>query len=430
MIDTINPMSLDLTKNLHGHVRVELRDRWTGRVVDSREKDNLVTNAVQKLMLTAMWSNAGGSKDWIPLYSRPLGGLFLFDGTLTESADNISFPPSAKLVAYAGQIGNTSEAIGGSFNGEESVPTANGFTTVWDFATSQANGTIASLARSSYAFSVFPAGILTGNELYSFVSGDLLPTGFAVSNFTYLGYDDTNKYIYFTLNSTVSVGGVSYSSATIYRAKANLSALGVFFGFADTSTWEVVKTLTSSDGSTNARWYTYDQYAQNFVWKSGQTLHIVALDGTHTTKTLSGSTDPYKLAVTENYYWTTNTAGDTVYRYDKTNTANVQAITANCTYLAPGDNDIMFGWNSAIVSIIYPDKSVVNKSKVTTTGFPALSFRKIGPFYSWSSGVGSSTAAHQLYPTSHYLGTIANLDNPVTKASSQTMKVTYTLTEA
>lgn len=430
MIDTINPMSLNLTKKLHGHVRVELRDRWTGRVVDSQEKNNLVTNAVQKLMLTAMWSNAGGSKDWIPLYSRPLGGLFLFDGTLTESADNISFPPSAKLVGYAGQIGNTSEAIGGSLNGEESVQTASGYTTVWDFATSQANGTIASLARSSYAFTVFPAGIIAGSEIYSFMSGDLLPTGFAATNFSYLGYDDTNKYIYFALNSTTSVGGVSYSSATIYRTKANLSALGVFFGFADPSAWEVVKTLTSSDGSANARWYTYDQYAQNFVWKNGQTLHIVALDGTHTTKTLSGSTDPYKIAVTENYYWATNPAGNILYRYDKTNTANVQSIDTNCVYLAPSDNDMMFAWDASIASIIYPDKSVIKKSKVTTTPFPSTSFRKIGPFYSWSAGVGSSTAAHQLYPTSHYLGTIANLDNPVTKTSSQTMKVTYTLTEA
>ena len=59
--DTLNPMELDLTRNLHGHVRVELRDRWTGRIVDSQEKDNLVTDAVQNMMLTSLWLGSGGA---------------------------------------------------------------------------------------------------------------------------------------------------------------------------------------------------------------------------------------------------------------------------------------------------------------------------------------------------------------------------------
>ena len=203
MEDILKPMSLDITKNLHGHVRVETRSRWTGRVVDSQEKDNLVTNAVQQMLMTAMWGSA--TYTCIPLYSTLLGGIMLFDNTLTESASNISFPSSAKLVGYAGQNANSSNPLGGSYNSAESTKTSNGFTTVWDFLTSQANGTIASLARTSM-------GVAYGAPYYFNASFDLRPGGFGTSNYLfYLGYDETNKYVFVALGANTTYDGVSYS---------------------------------------------------------------------------------------------------------------------------------------------------------------------------------------------------------------------------
>lgn len=418
--DKIRPMEFNLAKNLHGHVRVETRDRWTGRVVDSQEKDNLVTNAVQKMLLTTAFSQYGMAANWTPIYAKILGGVFLFDGALTESADNIKFPSNVKLVAYAGQVSNTDEAIGGSLNGEESVPTANGFTTVWDFATSQANGTIASLARTSYAFNISPA---FSSAVFNYGLGTSAPNGYTY----YLGYDDTNKCIYFATGSS-SVASLS----TIYKHKQDFSKIRLYNQMPPASEWEAFKVVAASDGSNQARYWTYDAYSNNFVYPTaGATIHILDINGSHSTISPSGTSGQI-FAVTENYYWRTPGNG-TLYRIEKANPANVQSIAITVNNLAPGDNDIVFGMTAGsglITYIIYPDGTIKEKKNLYS-GFNSSSYRRFGPFYAQSQTGGSgASGANSLLACSNYLGTIANLDSPVTKSSSQTMKITYTLTEA
>lgn len=425
--DTINPMGLDLSKNLHGHVRVELRDRWTGRVVDSQEKDNLVTNAVRDMLLTTAWTSAGMAGSWTPLYAKALGGVFLFDGTLTESADNISFPASPKLIAYAGQGGNTSEAIGGSYNGSESVKTSNGFTTVWDFATSQANGTIAALARTSYAFTRSPA--YNPNNNFDYAVG----SGVSFSYVYYLGYDSTNHYLYIATGTGSAVAGGNPSVSAIYRVKQDFSKIRLNNQAPPFTEWELFKTLSSSDGSNQARYWTYDAYANNLVYAyNAATIHIIAADGTHSTKTATGTSSTYALAITENYYWRTSGNG-TIWRIEKANPANIQSIALTATALFPMENDVICAGNSSNgteTNIVYPDGTIITKVN-TGAAIAWTMLRRSGPFYSAAqlAGTGASNA-NFLWPNSHYLGTIANLDNPVTKSSSQTMKITYTLTEA
>lgn len=424
MIDTINPMGFDITKNLHGHVRVETRDRWTGRVVDSQEKENLVTNAVQELVMAQAWmrSSASGnpmSIDMLPLHSKALGGLLLFDGTLTASASNTAFPSSVKLIGCAGQTSDNANAIKGSLNTQESVYTSTGFSTVWDFATSQANGTIASLARTSYNFVASALTQCEGAFNYSSDSSTI------PSSTSYLGYDDTNNYLYLGLTSATTIGNVTYPTSNIYRVKANFSNVGLITSYLlPASKWTLVKTLTSSDGSANATDFTYDKYDNNFVYATGTTIHIVAMDGTHTTKTATG-TDGV-IYVSENYYW--RFTQNNTYCIQKSNTANVQSFNVGkyqgMLLTTDGDAAIPCGgpYNlAASFNILYPDGTVIDIPEASTY---------------WGSS-GHAVGVGQLYAKtmalrnpSFYLGTIANLDSPVTKTSSQTMKITYTLTEA
>lgn len=420
--DTINPMSFDITKVLHGHVRVETRDRWTGRVVDSQEKDNIVTNAVQKMLMTLTWASQTSSSPasiWMPLFTKILGGIFLFDGTLVESVENITFPASPKVVAYASTLtADSSNANQGSPNAIESTLTSNGYTNVWDFGTSQANGTIASLARSSGYFN--STGCATTLGIFDMRVGGLGAT----TPMTYLGYDDANEYVYFALNNT--------STATIYRARCNLSKFDLSWMLLPTlNSCEEVLTLTSSSGSTTARYFAYDKYSNNFVYGYNQTtVHIVELDGTHRTITTPGATSNSAFLITENYYW--RVTSGTVYRVSKANPSDVTSFTVPTTtaYFMPGDNDLLYyAENSTNIRIYYPDGTYISWALHGNTS--EQQNRAVGPFYAYGQTAGSANGnAPRLGATNMYLGTIANLDNPVTKTSSQTMKITYTLTEA
>ena len=418
MIDTLKPMGLDFSKDLHGHVRVELRDRWTGRVVDSREKDNLVTDAVQKIYMLSRWASTPTTIN-SPLYQKLLGGLMLFNGTLTEAASNIYLPSDAKLVGFAGQTANADSTVIVSYNSAESVYTSNSFTTVWDFLTSQANGTIAALSRTSYNLVTSPWG--------SFIA---TPTNGAVDVpvTDSMGYDATNHYLYACLLNNATINGVSYSTSTIYRIKINLFSVGLTDLIPPIYRWTAVKTLTSSDGSADANDFKYDKYDNNFVYSNGTTLHIVAIDGTHSTKTIAGVSGN-NLAVTENYYWKWD--GSTAWRIQKSNVANVKEFSYSGTVTIQAcENDIAFvmvaGSGVSTIIFLYPDETAVTLG--TYGNMLPYDTRQLDLIMARTYFNSGYRMDWNVIP--YYLGTIANLNSPVTKTSSQTMKITYTLTEA
>lgn len=425
MIDTINPMNFDITKNLHGHVRVETKDRWTGRVVESQEKDNLVTDALSKIIYAQIWMN-GYAASWLtPLYTNALGGIVLYGNTLTESASNIWMPSDQKPIAIAGQDSNTSDIDAGSFNSSESVATSNGYTSVWDFTTSQANGTISALSRVHRHFRESPMWLIApSNPNIPTVSFNE-PTAGKITPY-YLGYDKTNKYLYFTPVSNQTISGVTYSTNSIYRTKADFSKLSLVGTGPFPEKTTLVKTLTSSDGTTTAYNYLYDKYNNNFVYINGTTAHFIAIDGTHTTATFSNTGAGSYFTATENYYW--KVINGTAYRISKTNYSNITqySLDSSAYCLAPFENDCVAAFSApAKCFILYPDgtfetKDGLNGGYSWTLGSP----RQIDYLFA------AQNNSSNLFVNSRYLGTIANLDSPVTKTSSQTMKITYTLTEA
>ncbi len=127
---------------LKGHTKVELFDALTGKKQEEVEKDNLVTNAVQYALAFIGRAEKSPDEVLIPLAKKGLGGILLFDGTLEEDVNNTAFPASVHLVGYSDRTTNSDIAMRGSFNSLESHRTATGYVSVWDFSTSQANGTI------------------------------------------------------------------------------------------------------------------------------------------------------------------------------------------------------------------------------------------------------------------------------------------------
>lgn len=122
------------------NVQVDLHNHKTG-LRDRIEGDNMITNAMNYVIPNLIGAGISAS-EIMPLCQRVLGGIMLFDGKLTEDKNNIFFPSEAHLVASAGRDTNTEYADRGSLNYAESYETDTGFQSVWDFSTSQANGTI------------------------------------------------------------------------------------------------------------------------------------------------------------------------------------------------------------------------------------------------------------------------------------------------
>ena len=448
MNDIIMPSGFDLTKNLHGHVRVETRSRWTGKVIDSQEKENLVTNAVAKIYKAArlegksMWG-------WLtPIYAKALGGLLLFDNTLTESADNIKFPGVSKLVGFAGQDADTTHAMAGSYNASESTVLSNGFTTVWDFLTSQANGTISALARTSYYFA--KAGISGAENPSPFYTSNLGPYTWG-SPLQVLGYDATNKLIYLALSSQQTYNGVTYPTNKIYKTHCDFETQPLLnmYLVSNPDKWTEVTTVSSStDGTNNAYQFTYDPYSDNFYYGVSTTtrkIYIISTSGTRSSITVPANISSYyALVATENYYWYIGSSS-TIYQIKKSNPSDSNSVVPSFSpsrIVALADDCVWIGGSNSSYqrALIYADLTVlVVELSANITAYEILTPTNssnngrppmlLGDYFGVCHANQSGTAA-QPFPITSYLGTIANLDSPVTKTSSQTMKITYTLTEA
>ena len=132
---------------LKGHVQIDLHNHKTG-LTERIEQDNLITNAVEKLVNASVGRNKTAST-FLPLSTKTLGGVMLFEDPLTESVNNTIFPYSNKLIGYAGRTANNSSRQMGSLNAIETGPIENGYSNVWEFSSSQANGTISSMALTN-----------------------------------------------------------------------------------------------------------------------------------------------------------------------------------------------------------------------------------------------------------------------------------------
>ena len=129
---------------LKGHSKIELFDAKSRKRVHVQEKDNMVTNALSKVYSCGI---DGFSYLPFPMVGNTLGGILLFPNTLTEDANNIYAPSTNYPVGYASNDVNSGANIyRGSMNQTESGVIDNGYKFVWDFSTSQANGTISALS--------------------------------------------------------------------------------------------------------------------------------------------------------------------------------------------------------------------------------------------------------------------------------------------
>lgn len=140
-----------------GKSMIELRNAETGEVEQRVEDENMVTNAAYNLVNGGSYFNQissnflNGSVLFNRLLDNAFGGLLLFEKAIPEDVNNIFPQRKNKFVGCAGTEYNGTDIFRGNLNVTESTEINSGYRYVWDFPTDKANGTIRSVCLTSKA---------------------------------------------------------------------------------------------------------------------------------------------------------------------------------------------------------------------------------------------------------------------------------------
>lgn len=466
---------------IRGLLTVELFDAKTKDLVQKVEKENLVTNAIKNMLQAYAATNQ--IDNVMPLATAGLGGLMLFDGVLDADADNILFPGDAHLIGYAMQDVNTSNTMRGSKNDAESsiqIGDNGRSRTVWDFGTSQANGTIRSVALTKNANPFRP---LSNSVVASacYYTGD---TRSSYRNNAVLAYEDGYAYIVNSISSsstrTGTTGDYTYTRTyTMTIRKTYCPMRDYKVGDRPTSsfetpnevhqtvTWEQVTYNTDPAlNDTSAVCVDFeDDGSAYIIWSPGNAtgngeLYVTKITRDDLTWTASDTeiltfeaahflNDYHKIV--DGYYMVVSYDRHSVYKIDISNLFDISEITLpenyyfndNHFWRTPAKNGMLFftayidrtvGTQTTRYfrnAILYPDGTTVLNGAETTDYIMDHMSLPLADGYGWGGVPGNNNNQYvrgRFF--SNYLGTIANLSAPVVKNPSQTLKITYQLIDA
>lgn len=463
---------------LKGKTKIELFNAETGQREASFEETNLVTNAVRDLLAFMNRIDRAPSNNVFPIATNALGGIMLFDHELEEDPDKYAFPSEARLVGYSNRGVNTSDPKRGSLNSLETGRIDNGYVSVWDFGTSQANGEIAAVClTSAYA---------GANPYMNFINNDFH------ADLDYYG-DHANKYNY---HPVMIRDGYMYSirGSQIYKMPYHpqkIDSVHDSTGFGgmlpesvcDISSIKFRNMTACVDGDDGYLYFIhfhhedydvyhgYPQYYTNYYYENAHnnvtTLSVYTVHYGDDSWEVSGERvielPNANLANLNNWGCMAASQGYLFWRgYDNTciyiinlhNFADVKRIPVGDegeTQIRIGDtlrpwlagDGIAFSYVYRVgttdytrVGFMFSDGSI-SVSKATgnfTCNNNNMSFcdgiTMIVPncAYYYSSDIGYGYV-EGIYLMAAYLGTINNLSSHITKNASQTMKITYTLTD-
>lgn len=451
---------------IKGHVQVDLHNHKTG-LRDRIEGDNMITNAMNYVIPNLIGAGISAS-EIMPLCQRVLGGIMLFDGKLTEDKNNIFFPSEAHLVASAGRNINTEYADRGSLNYAESYETDTGFQSVWDFSTSQANGTIGSLAltmaENQYNYSdpyniTWQSGsihnALNKNNSDRF---DLYP----------LCYDSVRGYLYYydSTNSKLTTRYDSSERVTYYKMTFCVMKQYIpsrVYGLSDSVNLRNVaeKVAEFSIERKNSINYSYlnpgyDGYAYIIApmnetaeyWRVKTSDYDFELSDMKSIN-LKGcklKREWGKAVIVKGYAFFAAEDLKSIYIVNLANPADIQQAiiqsdaTINTDVIALNNGGIKFGVKLSdgryCGAFGYPDGNIVLQGRKEKSEFkghasrPTLITDNLMAYGDNGYDTSNSYCSSYGRQVSNYLGSIFNLPQPIVKTAATSMKITYTLTNA
>lgn len=416
---------------LQGSAKIELFEG--SKKVHEQHDKNMFTNALSRIFAppkefachSDMYSVI--SSEFMPIATKALGGVLLFDDTIMEDADMVLPPASVNCVGFAGGEYGGSSAYRGNYNTTESGAIANGYRNVWDFATDKANGTIKCLSLTH---------VNGGNRGWADTAFNSL--GCAVSLGAHGGYS-----AYYSSNSgsglailyDTAVDGrtvIGQSQNKLYRQrylntnKITLTAAARVQMIPDTKPSETLATLNSS-----ARCYAYDgQIHQIYPTSTTAFKHdIWSFSGTLiqskavTVDTAISSNDSHNGCFDGTYYYLYSGSVYARFTVSGAYVEDITGLSGNVVWHVDKKSKRVFANSGMIVGNAYISSSGSNTApyKAYTDGLAQM------PLY--VGGSGGANYSNYLCVQENYLATINNLSTPITKTSAQSMKITYEVTQ-
>lgn len=469
-----NPTGGAKLPRLHGHAVLTLNDAQTGREIKRIEKDNMITNAVGNIFA----ENLLGSINYTDLtpVRNMFGGIMLFYDALTEQADTTQVPNplTNPLIAYAGQTahatanpmrGNPNNASGGS------GPTLDGkgYKFVWDWANNQGNGTISAAALT---YKDFGDICLTPNPK---VSGEYLTLktcnkSVVLASGTRSERGDFADYLHGLICVTDNgATGFTYDFNSKVLTKVELYYKGQGVNNAISGA-KAVSDYTTTVTPTQYGGITWDRdtglfYIIDFPTTSQCAITEIDFENeTETTKTFSGTfnriTPPTgvldaafinKFAKSGNYFFVYTGSG--MARLDWSNPSDVEPVdftnfdgvfspsVVDFGQVSLGESVVMgagfvvYGLNAYAIDTQTLDTTQVGGTDISFAGSYILRHALTDDpevNVSWVWVLGNNTSRNYTFYAGlvyiPYLATVQNLEDVVTKDSTMTMKVVYTIT--
>lgn len=462
---------------LKGHAVIELKDVVTGEV-ETYEDDNMITNAISDMLsknIEAMFYNTNGSSsEWkaniFPICPNAIGGILLFSEALEEDAGKYYAPSANPCVGYASNnVNSTADVMRGSLNLTESVKIDRGYKFVWDFATSQGNGTISAVALTNKWGGIGYFGDAYNNTSKTWTLKNCSTTAGAYIRTLYVYAVEIN----FDENYFWCIGMNSKSEIVIRKIRKCFTSVGLNFSLledGDELLEEVKLTPTTfvlPNASNNYAPYTMhdgkDGYWYGFMNNSNSSgnasmkwIKIKKSDysfseGTWTFEnarfqqngySYNFDTGPYiyRYSVMLNgYLYVMHYSKTGLYKINVNNSADITWIPFGFTSNFTGSSTSYqngyismwtFGdWVCGSDFRVNTNDEVVQMANISQFYYTTTPLFQYGPYLFSFGSYDSDRARKNIWMLTPYLASINNLSTSVIKTADKTMKITYTITE-
>ena len=462
---------------MKGITEIELTDVRTGQV-EKHTETNLVTNAIAHFfshniegMLFTINGNTNDLNDnMLPLCPNSIGGILLFSDTIEEDPNKYYVPSANPCVGYASNnVNGTTNIMRGSMNLTETKKLDNGYKFVWDFTTSQANGTISCVALThKWAGLAYMGDTYNGNNFVWVMrsrngesSGQartayinaveidpennfLWTIGLNTSNeiiiqkirmsFTSVGLNDTMLGSNYDVLSEVKLNPTSFVMADPKRNEGNYDFFdgkdGYWYGFMHeqnrdgNAVFNKIK-INKADYS----------FTEETMIVNGARTHAV---GYHSGYNVNPSRDVHSVLL-NGFLYIVSYDNTKVYKINIDNPADVKEIplgftsnyTCNDDYYRSGSISLanIGDWIIGSDFLINTEDRVFKKANNAPWTYTSTPLFPYGPYLFSFGGYYANATRQNLFLATPYLATINNLETSVIKTADKTMKITYTIQE-
>jgi len=448
---------------LKGTVEIKLHNPTTGKT-EIHKGENMITNAVYDIF-AANYCGTMNYANLLPVATKMFGGILCFNTDLDTSSANAAtdyYIPDGSvnnIIAHAGQTTLTDQADdltrGNPLSSSMSLEDGSA-TLAWEWGVTAGNGTFKSLALTHTDTGSYGVGVNGTAYKNSFTT---VTTGSVLAIDRPIHFVDADGYAY---NFSVSGKTITFNKYPIARTAAGvIETLGPQADFVETFT---VTTNNSTGTSFQAMPGFYFDINANKLWlfivstNDANTLNIEEINmstkaATHHSITNSdisffnyadeGRANGFAVEVYDGYVYIFqrpngfDPVSTVCYKINLSNQADVTQISVPtaANFMAPG-------FPAPITGKIFPSSEwIINngtcyKAAQTDSYEYQSGYQRLG-FSTKMTANGLTGLVSRIYSTNEfavrisklYLATKYNLDSTVTKSASQSMIITYTLTE-